>query len=206
MRYRLVLKRFGCSNVVAGTLYLSFLLIIAGCDSATAAPRSHWDKPGYFTMRAGFLYEGNGHIDGASIPLDAGFTFGVGLDFRLRRNLYLATSCDIHRMYPYGFGEYFIDAAAGFKYRRLGRTSQVAFQPGFLVGYGRLATVSTVYTTFLESSSYLTLKGSLEIIFFSRYQAAFFCEIGAFWAPTGGDGIHRIKLGPLALIRAGAML
>ncbi|HVP06651.1 MAG TPA: hypothetical protein VMS71_02325 [Candidatus Acidoferrum sp.] len=199
-------KRYFCSNVFAGVLYITLLLLLIGFDSVSAATRSHWDKPGYFIMRAGFLYEGSGHVDGVSIPLDAGFTFGVGMDFRLRRNLYFATSCDIHRMYPYGFGEYFIDAAAGLKYRRLGRTSQVAFQPGFLVGYGRLATVATDYATFLESSSYLTLKSSLEIIFFSRYQAAFFCEIGAFWAPTGTDGTHHLKIGPLALIRAGMML
>lgn len=128
------------------------------------------------------------------------------MDFRINPKLFWSVSCDVHRMYAYSIGQYFLDAALGMKYRQYGRSSQVAFQPGVLVGYGRLAVVRSRYTVYLDPTDYLTLKTTLEVIFFSRNQAAFFAELGALWAPVGGDIAHRIRIGPMALIRGGVML
>jgi hypothetical protein len=184
----------------------TLVLVLAFCESALAAPLNHWEKRGYFSMRLGFLYSGRAKIDGGRYDLDPGFTFGVGCDLRVQRHMFWSVSCDIDRMYMYNIGQYFLDVSTGIKYRHFGRSSQVAFQPGLFVGYGRLAVVRLLDVVYLEPSSYATLKANLEIIFFSRSQAAFFGEVGVFWAPVGGNHEHTIRIGPMAILRGGMML
>jgi hypothetical protein len=187
-------------------MLLSLFLLVVLCPPARSAPTNLWEKRGYFSMRLGFLYSGQARVDSERLELDPGFTFGAGIDMRIERRLFWSVTCDIHRVYMYSIGQYLIDVALGMKYRHFGRSSQVAFQPGLFVGYGRLAVVRLHDNVYLQPSSFATIKANLEIVFFSRNQAAFFGEVGVFWAPAGGNRDHGIKIGPLAIIRGGVML
>ncbi|MEW6050043.1 MAG: hypothetical protein AB1644_03150 [Candidatus Zixiibacteriota bacterium] len=157
-------------------------------------------------MRLGFLGSGTGHINSQEQSLIPGFTFGAGMDFRIRPHWYWGVGFDVHRVYPFEIGQHMLDVSLGVKYMQIGKQSKVAFRPSLFFGYGRLAVVRTIDTTYLNPADFITFKGSLEVIFFSDMAAAFFAEVGVFEAFEGWDGRNRIRFGPTALLRAGVML
>lgn len=182
------------------------LLAIPGFAQSTISSAPHWNKAGFYSMRLGFLSSGRAHVDGKEQNVIAGFTFGVAMDFRAKSHWYYGVSFDIHRQYLYHIGQYFIDAAATVKYMHLGSQSKVGFRPGAAVGFGRLAVVRTLDTIYLNPSNFMTLKGTLEIIFFSDLKSAFFGEVGIWYAVCGREESHDLWLGPQALLRVGVML
>lgn len=189
-------------------LLLTAIVLAATSVSAqsTISTAPHWNKSGFFSMRLGFLSSGRAHVDGTEQNVIPGFTFGVAMDFRVKSHWYYGVSFDIHRQYLYHIGQYFIDGAATLKYMHLGKQSKVGFRPGAAVGFGRLAAVRTIDSIYLNPSNFVTLKGTLEVIFFSDLKSAFFGEVGIWYAVRGRDATHNLTVGPQAILRVGVML
>jgi hypothetical protein len=179
-------------------LFIS-LSVSALADESNKNP-GFWEKRGYFGCNLGFIGTGKIRIDGSRDDTAPGFTFGAKFDFLLMKNLYWGIGCDIHRLYVEDTGQYFLDLTLTLKRMYFRLDSKVGFRPGIGIGFGHLANFRKV-----KPSTYLTVRTTLEVIFYEEARVAWFGEVGLMAAPTGGNKNHRMSFGPVPLIRIGAM-
>lgn len=71
-------------------------------------------------------------------------------------------------------------------------------RPGITLGYG-----SMPGNYYVDSTEYLIVKPSLEILVLSSTGTMFVYEIGFLSAPTGGNTDYSVSLSPTLLLRAG---
>jgi hypothetical protein len=125
----------------------------------------------------------------------------------------LATSIglavEIHRVRPKGIdiAKTMLDISVCLKGSFYHDASRFFVRPGISAGYGHLGDESPWYS----SSSYLVLKGSLELLWFPReHHCGYVGEIGLLGSPYGKAGSSpydvRITADPRLLIRVGIVM
>jgi hypothetical protein len=153
---------------------------------------------------------GPGQVDLGSQNADQKTSFGGGVffDFPFGAHFHYGASADLYRMHWTADGERFnfdseellLDVGINVKASLSSENSSFAFRPGVGIGFGALRRMAG-----FGGSNYLTLKAFSEAVYFTPGELAFLLDAGVWYAPSGGDNEHDIKIGPLFLIRAGVM-
>lgn len=159
-----------------------------------------WDKTSFASGNVGFIGRGKLRVGGEHYDTQPGFTLGIKLDFLIRDRVYWGVSADVHRIHVRDTGQYFLDLSLHLKKLLFSSSSLVGFRPGVALGFGHLTHFREV-----SSSTYLTARATLEVIFFSDAMSAWFVEVGLMAAPVGGNSDLSVTFGPVPIIRLGAM-
>ena len=95
-----------------------------------------------------------------------------------------------------------LDIGANLKGDFFSEDAPWGFRPGIGAGVGFLGEMDGLG---VSSSSYLILRAMAEIVYFTPSDFMFVLESGVWYAPSGGDNLTDVAIGPLFLLRAGVM-
>jgi hypothetical protein len=180
------------------------------CLASHALASNYEVGESYTGFKFGLIGSGSVDRDGQSIDQGTGLSAGVFFDQPFGSKLHYGLSADFHRMSwrregtTYGLDDsgWLLDIGLNLKGNLLGENSRVGLRPGVGIGGAFLGRMESVG---LAGSSYLTLKGFTEVIWFSPGDLIGLIEIGVWYAPSGGDHNSDLSLGPLWLLRGGVM-
>ena len=189
-------------------LTLLLLSLAAGLLPVTASaftydPRGSKAK---FGAKIGFIYSMNIRItprDSArwTVSTDPGLTGGVFLDIPMSRHGVIGVAVDLYDIQVENFRERrkFLDGSISVKRRFPLSKHRVEFRPGLGVGFGYIAAFADIH----DPTSYLMLKGSIEMLFNTRKRFAWMLDLVVVGAPVGGNNQADINFGPTVLVRLG---
>jgi len=164
----------------------------------------------YTGVKLGVIGSGAVDVAGHDVDHSTSLTAGCFFDFPFGSKFHYGLSADFLRMdwqaadYPIPFeqSEWFLDLGINFKGNFVDENSQLGFRPGLGIGFGFLRKMETAG---VSNSSYLTLKAFAEIIYFTPGDLIFLFDCGIWYAPSGGDNLTDVKIGPLVFLRGGVM-
>lgn len=160
------------------------------------------EKTTHFGLKGGFLTGGEITVDGVgTADSDASFSVGGFVDYEVSPKLLATLSLDMHNLKAMDESKMLLDISAGFKVVIKNENSKVAFRPNVTLGYGSLGSISE----FIESSTYLMVKGGVEAVFASGSNMSWLGEVSIMAAPTGGNADFEASYGPVFLIRGGVL-
>ena len=187
-------------SVVWRSVVLVVLFSWSQAQSAGSPGRpGFWDKRGYFSANIGFLGSGDVWFSGSRYKTEPGVTYGIKFDLRTVHRYYWGISVDVNRIHVLDTGLYLFDASLNLKKMIFGRSSMVGFRPGVGVGFGYIGPFR-----YVDRTTYLTCRATLEILFYSETNVAWFVEVGLYGMPLGGNSTYRGSYGPVPLVRIGA--
>jgi len=163
--------------------------------------QNQWEKRGYFGFHIGFIGTGQLIADSASYEIKPGFTFGVKFDSRISGPYYWGVTADIHRLHILDTGQYLFDISLNLRRSFFSKSALVSFRPGVGAGFGHIANFRQ-----FDPTTYLLLKGGMEVIFFSDQKVAYLFELQLLGSPVGGRPGLALKLNPMIVARAGLLL
>lgn len=192
--------------------FLSFLLALSVCSGSLSAERifpppkaerggfpKHL-RNGAVGVRIGAINTGEISLDGHQFDADPSGMLGVFFDVPVFSNIMLTASADVYDIRFLGVSQLYFDGAVGVKPYFYRPNANLAFRPVLSVGLGYLAEVASI-----RPSTFLTLKGGMELAVFTEGRHAWVFDIGYFMAPTGGWSDHEVTLAPSLYLRAGVM-
>jgi hypothetical protein len=192
-----------CSHRVA---VLSLALIPFLGSSACA-----YDSGVSFTgVKLGLIGSGAVEVENVSDHQRAGLSAGFFFDLPLGSRLHYGLSTDLHKMSWQGQGPtgridesgWLLDIGANLKGDFFSEDAPWGFRPGIGAGVGFLGEMDGLG---VSSSSYIILRATAEIVYFTPSDFMFVLESGVWYAPSGGDNLTDVAIGPLFLLRAGVM-
>ena len=181
-------------------------VVLAGLEPAAAYDYAEGDS--YTGVKVGMLGAGEVDLTGETADQKAGFGAGVFFDFPAGTHLHYGASVDLFSVhwkantdtYSFDATELMMDIGINVK-AMLGRENgSFALRPGLGIGFGVLRRMAD-----FNGSNYLTLKAFAEMVYFTPGTIALLLDSGVWYAPSGGDNDHDIKIGPLFYLRAGVM-
>ena len=193
------------------SLLLCMLVIVAVCPiiSTTAEPifgpqaATNDTIPkqlarGAVGLRAGIINTGT--LEEGDIERDPnlGATGGVFFDVPTLGKLMTTFSIDIYDVRLKRVSERFIDVSLGFKWVFHKYRQKMAWKPGAAVGIGYLADMGQV-----SASTFLTVKGFLEMMLFTDGRHAWVFDLGWVVAPVGSNEVHEVSLAPSIYLQVG---
>ncbi|RME20023.1 MAG: hypothetical protein D6800_13565, partial [Candidatus Zixiibacteriota bacterium] len=187
---------------------LLFVLSVAGLLplSATALTYDPRGSKAKFGAKIGFVYSMNIRItprDSArwTVSTDPGLTGGVFLDIPMSKHGVIGVAVDLYDIQVENFRERrkFFDGSITVKRRFPLSKHHVEFRPGLGVGFGYIAAFADVH----DPTSYLMLKGGVEMLFNTRKRFAWMLDLVVIGSPVGGNNQLDITFGPTFLARIG---
>ena len=182
-------------------------MLIGGAGSPVCA----YDAGVSFTgFKVGLIGSGTADIERESVHEQAGVSAGFFFDLPMGSRLHYGLSTDLHEMTWQGENSlgrveesgWLLDIGINLKGDFFSDNSPFGFRPGLGAGVGFLGKMDGLG---LSGSSYITLRATAEIVYFSPSDLMFLLETGVWYAPSGGDNITDVTIGPLLLLRAGVM-
>lgn len=175
-----------------------------------AAVRADSFSPGesYTGVKVGYLGAGDIDLQGQKADQRSSFMAGLFFDFPFGTSMHYGVSADLLRMdwkadgarYRFEEQEMLLDVGVNFKATIMSENASLALRPGVGVGFGALRRMDN-----FSGSNYLTLKAFSELVYFTPGDLSFLLDAGVWYAPSGGDNDHDIKIGPLFTLRFGIM-
>ena len=164
----------------------------------------------YTGVKLGLISSGSVDIDDDSDKQRAGLSAGFFFDLPLGSRLHYGLSTDLHKMSWQGerFTNrvdetgWLLDLGVNLKGNFVNEDSPFGFRPGIGAGVGFLGKMDALG---VSGSSYVTLRAFAEIVYFSPGDLMFVFEGGVWYAPSGGDNVTDVSIGPLLTIRGGVM-
>jgi hypothetical protein len=149
-------------------------------------------------LRVGILNTGSVELGTDERNPDPGATIGVFFDVPTVSSLMSTFNIDIYDIRMDPVSERFIDVSAGFKWVFHKSRSKLAWKPGAAVGLGYLAHIGNI-----RPSTYLTVKGFMELMFFTGSRHAWVFNLGVVAAPAGGNENYDITVDPSLYFQVG---
>lgn len=162
----------------------------------------------YTGVKVGYLGPGDIDLDGEQADQRSSFAAGLFFDFPFGSRMHYGVSADLLRMdwkadgsrYSFEKREVLLDVGINLKLSLTAENSPIMLRPGLGVGFGALRRIDN-----FSGSNYLTLKGFCELIYFTPGEFDLLLDGGIWYAPSGGDNDHDIRIGPLLVLRFGIM-
>jgi len=180
-----------------GVIVYPILIAIVLAPALSAADKRI--EKGGAVFKAGMLFSTTYKIDGREVDANDGITLGVGLEMPFIKLSKLAFAIDFHDVQIYNDRQFMIDASVGLKPTIYLESSNLAFKPGFAVGFGHLAEIANI-----NGSDYLTWKASFETMFLVTPRYSYIAEI-LFMGADGQNDDHEISTNPTMMLRIGVM-
>jgi len=185
---------------------LFMLLVIGGWSSVCAYDSGE----SYTGVKLGMIGSGRIDIDHGSVEQQTGLSAGFFFDLPLGSRLHYGLSTDLHKMswsgerldYRVDETGWLLDLGVNLKGDFISDNSPLGFRPGIGAGVGFLGRMDGLG---VSGSSYVILQGFAEIVYFSPSDLMFVFEGGVWYAPSGGDNVTDVSIGPLLLLRGGVM-
>lgn len=183
------------------------MLLVAGAWSSVCAYESGESCTG---IKLGFIGSGGVDVDRGSVEQQAGLSAGFFFDLPLGSRLHYGLSTDLHRMswtgerltYQVDETGWLLDLGVNLKGDFMSDNSPLGFRPGVGAGVGFLGKMDGLG---VAGSSFLILRTFAEIVYASPSDLMFILEGGVWYAPSGGDNVTDVSIGPLFLLRGGVM-
>lgn len=173
------------------SIVLSSLLVVLG--SAPVAAQSDV----VFGVRAGVVDVAGFDTDAGSIGTDLSPSVGGFVDYGfgpISAGLY----ADVHGLTgDFDDREYMLDMGGAIKAQLGSSGSKAYLRPGIGIGYG---TVDVG-----DGATFLTTRGTIEVVVPQAGGFAWTFEGGGYWAPTGDADGADVEFGPGLLLRAGVL-
>ena len=171
--------------------FSSLLLLLA------AAPGSAQSDDVGLGLRAGVVDVSGFETDAGTLDTDLSPSIGGFVDYGfgpLSAGLY----ADVHGLTgEFDDREYMLDLGGALK-AQLGSSSGKAFlRPGIGVGYGTV--------DIADGATFLTTRGTIEVVVPQAGGFGWTFEGGAYWAPTGDVDGEDVEFGPGLIFRAGVL-
>jgi hypothetical protein len=188
------------------TVFL-FILLVAGTWSSVNAYDS---GESYTGVKLGFIGSGGVDVDHASVEQQAGPSASFFFDLPLGSRLHYGLSTDLHKMswtgerlmYQVDETGWLLDLGVNLKGDFMSDNSPLGFRPGVGVGVGFLGKMDELG---VAGSSYIILRTFAEVVYALPSDLMFVFEGGIWYAPSGGDNLTDVSIGPLFLLRGGVM-
>lgn len=174
-----------------------FLLpLLTACLCAGASAQQPKARNTHFGLKGIIQMPGDAYVEEADAFFDIDMGFGVGglVDTRLGEKLLGGVFLDALNVSAYDESAMMVDVGAALKAVLGGGGTSPTWRPGIGVGYGMLGGVGA-----LESTHYLTLRGTVEAVLPSGWVA----EAVLYGSPTGGNSDVTVSWGPLFQLRFG---
>ena len=186
---------------------MRFALLVFLTASSVAAYDS---GVSYTGVKLGLIGSGSVNNDDDSDHQQVGPSAGLFFDLPLGSRLHYGLATDLHKMswrgerLDYRIDEtgWLLDIGVNLKADFFGDDSSLGIRPGIGVGVGFLEKMDGLG---VSGSSYVILRGTTELVYFTPGDLMFVLEGGVWYAPSGGDNVTDVSIGPLVLLRAGVM-
>lgn len=164
----------------------------------------------YTGLKIGMVSSGDVDVDGTAVDLGAGWSFGAFFDHPIGSRIHLGVTFDMMNLkwtrtgseWDYTLKERLLDLGLCAKVTFTGEESDLIVRPGAGLGLGVMPKLPEAG---LAASSYLTLKGMVEVAYDNGGDVIYLIEAGLWYAPSGGDEYSDVTIGPLLQLRAGVM-
>ena len=184
------------------------MLLTFGPPPATASDYETGES--YTGVKFGLLGAGDVKVEDFEVDHASTFIAGLFFDFPIGDRFHYGLSADYLQMdwtsrrylYPFAQSESLLDLGVTFKAYLNGENSPLGIRPGLGLGIGVLRKMEQAG---IGSSSYLTLKVSMEFVYHTAGDLSFLLDGGMWHAPNGGDNAIDVRIGPLLFVRAGVM-
>jgi len=189
------------------TAVVLFALIIFSAGSSANAYDS---GVSYTGIKLGLISSGSVDIDDNSDNQGAGLSAGFFFDLPLGSRLHYGLSTDLHKMSWSGerwnnrIDEtgWLLDLGVNLKGNLISEDGPLGIRPGVGAGLGFLGKMDGLG---VSGSSYVIVRAFAEMVYFSPSDVMFVFEGGVWYAPSGGDNVTDVSIGPLLIIRGGVM-
>lgn len=184
-----------------------FMFLVAGTWSSACAFDS---GESYTGVKLGLIGSGGIDVDHGSVEQTIGPSAGFFFDLPLGSRLHYGLSTDLHKMswsgerltYQVDENGWLLDLGLNLKGDFMSDNSPLGFRPGIGAGVGFLGKMDGLG---VSGSSYLILRAFAEVVYSSPSDLMFILEGGVWYAPSGGDNVTDVSIGPLFLLRGGVM-
>jgi hypothetical protein len=186
-------------------LILTFLVLsvamAASASGQNLARRGYGKKHrGLFGFKAGIINRTDLRVDSEDNETKIGISGQTFIDVPVTPWSMLGVSIEFHDINVWGNRQVAIDLGANLKFPVYKRKGKPTLKPGIGVGYAYLARIVD-----LEATDYLSLRGSLEFIFYTEGRYAWIGELAVYGWASGGNTDVGGSLGPVVLLRFGVM-
>ena len=162
-----------------------------------AAPAAAQSDDVVLGVRAGVVDIGGFESDDGTLETDLSPSIGGFVDYGfgpIAAGLY----ADVHGLTgEFDDREYMLDVGAALKAQLGSSGSRAYLRPGIGVGYG---TVDVG-----DGATFLTTRGTIEVVIPQAGGFGWSFEAGAYWAPTGSADDVDLEFGPGLILRAGVI-
>jgi hypothetical protein len=197
----------GILGVRCHTVVVLFAVVILGVGSSAKAYDS---GVSYTGVKLGLISSGSVGTDDDSDKQKNGLSAGFFFDLPLGSRLHYGLSTDLHKMSWFGDRGntrvdetgWLLDLGVNLKGNLINEDSPLGLRPGVGAGVGFLGKMDGLG---VSGSSYVILRAFAEIVYFSPDDLMFVFEGGVWYAPSGGDNVTDVSIGPLFLLRGGVM-
>jgi hypothetical protein len=197
----------GILGVHYHTVAVLFAVAILGVGSSANAYDS---GVSYTGVKLGLISSGSVDTDDGSDKQQTGLSAGFFFDLPLGSRLHYGLSTDLHKMSWFGDRGntrvdetgWLLDLGVNLKGNLIDEDSPLSLRPGVGAGVGFLGKMDGLG---VSGSSYVILRAFAEIVYFSPGDLMLVFEGGVWYAPSGGDNVTDVSIGPLFLLRGGVM-
>ncbi|HUV31028.1 MAG TPA: hypothetical protein VMY05_08080 [Acidobacteriota bacterium] len=183
------------------TAAISAVILLSSVSVLAVLPYAPKSK-GLVGIRAGII--GRATIDyGAERNLQSMIDLSLGLFWEVpfTRHAYSGIWIDGHNIEAAGQQQFLLDVSLPVAYAYEFPRARMLLRPVIAFGLGHLANI-----TFMDATSYLTIKVLVQLHFLLPKQRAWIIELGVFHAPVGGNSKLDVSIGPAVLLRLGYVL
>jgi hypothetical protein len=181
-------------------MYVLIVAFILACTTGSnhALAGDIREQQTTYGFKVGLITPGIWYVGDYEYEPDAGYTLGGFLDYKLGPKISGGLALDIHKFNAYEESGTLFDIGVTLKALIYGANSKFVFRPGFGIGYGMLGEMG-IY----ESSTYMLLKGNVEMVILRPSGFSWLVDLGIMGAPTGGNNDADMYLDPGLFVRAG---
>ncbi len=149
-------------------------------------------------IKGGIVNASSLTVNGNDYDLSFAPSGSIFLWFRLPSYWVFSSTIDLTNYKVINVHEWFLDLSFGLKKMYRIPRKRMALLPGFAVGYGYWPDVGLI-----GPSTYLTLKGGVDLIFVSSGKIAYLLESSVMIAPSGGPKDASAHFNPSINLRFG---
>ncbi|MBU8934629.1 MAG: hypothetical protein KOO62_11575 [candidate division Zixibacteria bacterium] len=149
-------------------------------------------------IKGGIINMGIINVNGYEHNPGPSVTFGVFFNIHLVGKFMVSPTVDLHNIHIYDTDEFLGDFSLGLKYMHYIPRSGIAVRPGVYFGLGHLGP----WEVMTQSTNYLMIKASTEVLLFSRARYAWVIDVG-FTYGKGGNSAYDISINPSLTVRVG---
>jgi hypothetical protein len=176
----------------AGTL----MLVALWLATAAASPAAAQSKTTSFGVKGILLMPGEAYVEEADAYFDIDMSFGIGglVDTKLGEKFWGGLFLDVLSVSAADESATMLEFGVAMKAALGGENGKPTWRPGIGLGYGSLGGAGG-----LESTTYLTIRGGVELVL----PAGWVAEAMVYGAPTGGNDDVTVSYGPMLQLRFG---